>query len=784
MNKILSILLTLLIGIATTTFADTTKYLHLKFSPNQFSFDYDSLNTLTISPISDDAIFTYGDDVNEPCLPIMSLTVKVPKGSEYKDFTQSCTKSLLLNNVSIGANPISIPTNQDEISYKTDTRMNYMMSKYPSCYTKYISTATIGDSSVLYFQVCPFEYDVINKKLFFINDINLSINITNDNTNSINGQQKFINFCNTHNVNITNQISALSAKSNINDSIDYIIITSKELSPYFASLVQWKNTKGVRTIITTIEDIEKMNAGSGRSLPDKIKAYLLYMYHLNDYKFKYLLLGGDDTVVPAKYCLGKVEYIIKNKEKTDTTRYIDKIPSDIYYACLDYTTDPFWDSSNNGVYGEIKDQINFSQDIYVTRIPVRTSTDVKTTLMKIINYERNPLINGWNNNILMSGVKLDTATNVSHSNAELLGDFLYNNYIKKYWDGERMKLYDTFSDFKSEGIESLTRNNFQRVLSKGFAFIDMITHGSNTTWSMPKSSYNTSYAQDMRSSQYSLITTIACNTNAFDRAEPCLSEAFIRNFQSGVIAYVGSSRFGWYSPSSTTTGTSIEYEKSFYKLLFDKTFSNKNFGKIVAHAKSTKVGLCNSYNPYRWLQFALNPIGDAEMPVYTMTPKTIDNCNISIAGCNIYINTGIDSCNICIMSSDDDGETYYKVLKNVSKYQISDINTDTHYTICVTKQNYIPFVYNTRDIRNTNNNKIIFSGIDSNNTLRINTNLENNVKLALINISDINGNKEKTYTISSDNPTVRDDTSSLNNGIHIVSLYINDKIADSKQIKK
>lgn len=81
-----------------------------------------------------------------------------------------------------------------------------------------------------------------------------------------------------------------------------------------------------------------MDRGSGRSLPDKIKAYLLYMYHIKNYKFKYLLLGGDDTIVPVKYCLGKV------------STNIEQIPSDIYYACLDYTTDPFWDSSNNGIF--------------------------------------------------------------------------------------------------------------------------------------------------------------------------------------------------------------------------------------------------------------------------------------------------------------------------------------------------------------------------------------------------------------------------------------------------
>lgn len=78
MKRILTIILTMLLS-ATTLFAEATQNLHLRFSQNQFSFTYDSWNVLTISPICDDYIFTYGDDTNEPCLPIMSLAVKVPK---------------------------------------------------------------------------------------------------------------------------------------------------------------------------------------------------------------------------------------------------------------------------------------------------------------------------------------------------------------------------------------------------------------------------------------------------------------------------------------------------------------------------------------------------------------------------------------------------------------------------------------------------------------------------------------------------------------------------------
>lgn len=58
--------------------------------------------------------------------------------------------------------------------------------------------------------------------------------------------------------------------------------------------------KGIRTIIETVENIKEYDKGSGRSLQDKIKAYLLYMYHVKGIKFKYLLLGGDEDIIPSK----------------------------------------------------------------------------------------------------------------------------------------------------------------------------------------------------------------------------------------------------------------------------------------------------------------------------------------------------------------------------------------------------------------------------------------------------------------------------------------------------
>lgn len=78
---------------------------------------------------------------------------------------------------------------------------------------------------------------------------------------------------------------------------------------------------------------------------------------------KYVLLGGDDTIVPKASCYVSAGGYTENE-----------MPTDLFFACFGGNFD--WDGNKNGIYGETTDGIDMSPSIYVTRIPIRTSTDV------------------------------------------------------------------------------------------------------------------------------------------------------------------------------------------------------------------------------------------------------------------------------------------------------------------------------------------------------------------------------------------------------------------------
>lgn len=222
--------------------------------------------------------------------------------------------------------------------------------------------------------------------------------------------------------------------------------------------------------------------------------------------------------------------------------------------------------------------------------------------------------------------------------------------------------------------------------------MSMMTHGNVDAWGMedPFYSYKNLDAKSLINSASTIISTMACFTNAFDtESYPCLSETFIRNPQSGVIAYLGCSREGLDLLDAEKLGASLKYEGNFYYHLFSDVYSETNFGALVSAAKLAMINNCYTDSPERWVQFGLNPIGDPEMPIYTTDPKKFNKLSVNVQNGELSIDTGVDGCRICIMSAHDIGQSYHKVWENVRNISVTDFPSDV--SICVTKKNYIPF---------------------------------------------------------------------------------------------
>lgn len=657
--------------------AENTKTVSVSFDKKDFNLSYDEKGSLYIG--SNVHSVDYGTDLTAPGLPLVPINVLIPSGYTYHDVSISQRRTLYLENVIVAQTPIEVPTS-------TPTNIQaplaqYDKTNYPESTVRYVNTTNFDGYTVVCFLVSPFEYNTESKNLYFIDKFTLNIQLSpiatkTANSSNINGRlADVVKSIIVNAEDIDNTSAELPSANSASSPIDYVVITSSALKESFNPLITWKRTKGVKAQVITLEDINSHYEGNTTLL--KIKTCIKDLYTNNG--LKYVLLGGDDTVVPVQKCYGHVN------DETDTS-----IPTDLFYACFSGNFN--WDADGDGICGETTDNVDLTPSVFVTRVPVRTSSHVSAFVNKTLKYEKAPTENGWNNNILMAGTKL-----WNNGDAEAKGEILFSNYISPNWNGGRKRFYDTATDFSGGAAYDLTAANFQNQLSQGYPFVDLITHGSQTTWSMETGgSYSSSKGSSLNNGKPMIITTMACLTNAFDSSkkggtqDPCLSESLIRNASNGVIAYLGCSRYGWGYRNNTSIGTSLQYEAQFYKALLSSTITDKNFGVIVATAKAALAGQSTSDGSKRWVQYGLNPIGDPEMPVFINTPQTFTNVSVVTNATGFTMNTNVPGCRICAM--DSNGGDFYNVLTNVQNATFT--NTPSNVSICITKQGYIPKIIN------------------------------------------------------------------------------------------
>ena len=756
-----------------------TKTVVLCYKQSEFSFTHDASGNLQIKPQS--GIYSYDENTGSPGLPYFSVAVYVPDDQFYQACNPTFSKSLLYDNCILAQAPVPQPTSCI-LAVDAPRNVHYSNAIYPQDNVRFTGEASIGTSKILYFTVCPFIYDNSDKKLYFVENIKLDItlqkssNITKPSAGLPTGPGLAAQLMHLV-INPDDYMSiadSVFAADNLVNKLDYVIITNSNLADSFLPLRNWKRQKGVWTEIMTVEDIAQIYDGA--SLQEKIKKCLYDLYKKR--RLSYVLLGGDDTVVPVRYCRCKVG---------DLTE--EKMPTDMYYSCFG---DAFnWDANGNGVYGETDDSVGLLSSVYLSRLPIRTADDVRVYTNRLLSYEKMVNPDSWNKKMLCCGYSLADSIKGTQSDAEMMGNKLYNEAISKYWNGERKKLCDTHNDF---GYKRVYNKAIQEQLSTGYAFADFITHGAPWCYYLKSDGYyDTNDATEQTNTGYTMITTTSCSTNAFDGndnggdyRDPCLSESLIRNENSGIIAYLGCSREGWYYVGSTD-GVSLRYEISFYKNLFNSKFTNKNFSKIVSFSKSEFIGSCQGNWSERWVQFGLNPVGDAEMPLFTDSPQKLPNVKVEIDNGTLSVKTGIDSCTICVMSRLDNGRSYYKVFHNAKDVCFTNIVDSM--SLCVTKQNYIPQVIN--DVQTYNmwthpiggtviGGTIIGVGkVGSDDDFVIKYHVAKPDSEAKIVVSPYDGSPSKSISVSADSEILKLSSQQFRKGVLGISLIVNSKLASS-----
>ena len=110
---------------------------------------------------------------------------------------------------------------------------------------------------------------------------------------------------------------------------------------------------------------------------------------------------------------------------------------------------------------------------------------------------------------------------------------------------------------------------------------------------------------NLTNTEYCLVYTWACWTNAFDQTTDCIGEHFLYT-KHGAFAYIGNSRYGWYYNNGDASGPSHDFELEFYDALIDENIAR--VGQALQDSKEEFSGSLSGY--HRWIYYALNLQGD------------------------------------------------------------------------------------------------------------------------------------------------------------------------------
>ena len=377
-----------------------------------------------------------------------------------------------------------------------------------------------------------------------------------------------------------------------------MIVTSEALGGAFQDVAEWYTRKGYAAEVVTIESIDANYGGADRQ--ERIRNCIRDYHENND--VLYVLLGGDSSIVPDRDTAGSGN---------------QNAPTDLYYSSLTGQ----WDADADGVFGEANgDNVSFDYDTIVARYPVRTAAQVRTLLAKVKAYETAPPQADWATDMLAVGNKLWNPGDAEQKSMKADATYVSDNWADRDLD----VFFDTHASWDSAapGDHTLNAQNLLSAMGNGYQFMHVAAHGSSSSWALESGGFYSSTISGMTGSvNVPIVSTIACDTGAFDRSDPSLSEAFLRSDSTGTIIYLGASREGWGIPGQWL-GPSFQYSYEFYREFL--TGQSQIAGEVFAEMKANFGWKSGYEGASRWLQFGINFQGDPLVQMYRDDPVMLD----------------------------------------------------------------------------------------------------------------------------------------------------------------
>ncbi len=532
-----------------------------------------------------------GGRPGQPALPASGTFILLPPNSKVENITING-----LGKTYLGANYLIEPVAEQfplsskpmsNVGTDPDPEIYNRNQVFPENRYEFISVQRFRGYQMLVLKLLPVEYNPVSGKVYYYDRLEITVNTVPDAgpSSMFRGRDRDLQVVSArvHNPKqldfYTNQNKRLSS------NYDLLIITTPELADAFLPLKQYHDTTGIATEIHTTDYI-------GSNDPDAVRSYIRERY-IED-GIEYVLIGGDDDLIPAKDLYVKAYNSI----------IIADMPGDIYFACLDgtynYDGDLYWGELGDGPDGG---EIDLMADVYVGRAPASNFIEASRIVNKTIAFLSSN--ETCLEKVVLAGQAVGfggVADYAGNSLDELIEGSDNHNYLTT---GIPSDLYSIETLYDRDWPNHNWPDN--EIISRINDGLHIINHyGHSYITNAMKLDLN-QIQNELTNDDYFMVYSQGCLAGHFDGAE-CWAEEITVKTDHGAFAAIMNARYG-YGGLGTTDGSSQRYNRGFWNAVFYPGEGWSELGRAHHRAKENNLYRINE-GSMRWCYYELTLFGD------------------------------------------------------------------------------------------------------------------------------------------------------------------------------
>ena len=384
-------------------------------------------------------------NTGKPQLPVLSRLITVPEGAEYSvRITDVKSKAIKPSGKKIAG--IIFPAQEGDIKKPLQKKPEFRMDKasYSSrglLHTDTVKIEYLGkvrNNRLATLFISPVRYNPKTNTLEVITSMKIVVEFSGSGTSTKSGFTESSLFNESLEKGVLNYTTEDLIQGYTDQPVKMVIITDTAFTKHLQPFIKWKTQKGFK-----IKMLYKGTSFAGNNYTE-IKNTLSSIYNASsesDPPPEYLLIIGNTSKVPS-YGTGNI--------------------TDMYYGEFD----------GNGDY---------IPEMYIGRLPVADTTELKTVVQKIIQYEK---FHFADTNTFHSHALASAGYDAGYSN-HMNGQVKYaiSNYLTKSNNiNESHFYYYPRPPLELDASLKATKDSILSRINKGTSFINYTGHGDATGW--------------------------------------------------------------------------------------------------------------------------------------------------------------------------------------------------------------------------------------------------------------------------------------------------------------